>query len=108
MFVHISDTERIFAYRALCFARGEKIDLPGFEEKDYAANSMAQTREAKEILREFVAVRNATLSLLAGFNETVFTKTGTVNGVSTSVRAAAYIIAGHELHHLNVIKERYL
>lgn len=108
IFVHISDAERIFAYRALCIARGEQTDLPGFEENDYAANSLAEKREGKEILREFAAVRNATLALFAGFDETVFAKTGTVNHTPTSVRAIAYGIAGHELHHLNVIKERYL
>lgn len=108
MFVHVADTERIFAYRALCIARGDQSELPGFDENFYAANSLAQKRPAKEILREFVAVRNATLALLAGFDETVFARKGHANGNPLTVRAAAYIIAGHELHHLNVVKERYL
>lgn len=108
MMVHVADTERIFGFRALCFARNEKIDLPGFDENHYAARSNAQTRDIKDILREFVAVRNATLSLFAAFDEKVLTAIGRANRNPTSVRALAYQIAGHELHHRNVIKERYL
>lgn len=105
---HVADTERIFAYRALCFARADKTALQGFDENFYAANSAANERDIKSIMREFVAVRNATISLFDGFDEKVLTRIGTANNNPTSVRALAYQIAGHESHHVNIIKERYL
>lgn len=108
MWLHVADSERVFAYRALCFARGEMQNLPGFEENDFAANSNAKTRDIRSILEEFAAVRRATLALFQSFDASVLTKIGTANNNPTSVRALAYQIAGHELHHLNVIKERYL
>lgn len=108
MWLHVADSERVFAYRALCFARGDKTGLPGFEENDYAANSNANARDIRSILREFAAVRQATIALFESFDADILTKIGTANDNPTSVRAVAYQIAGHELHHLNIIKERYL
>jgi uncharacterized damage-inducible protein DinB len=106
--VHIIDDERIYSYRALCFARNDKTALPGFEEKDYAFFSNANQRDIKNILEEYEAVRKATVTLFNGFSEDVFMRKGIANNNQATVRALAYHIAGHELHHMNIIKERYL
>lgn len=106
--VHISDDERIYAYRALRFARNDKTELPGFEQDDYARYSGANARDLDDILEELTAVRKATISLFNSFDNEALTRAGVANGNIMSVRAAAYHIAGHELHHINIIKERYL
>jgi uncharacterized damage-inducible protein DinB len=106
--VHISDDERIYAYRALRFARNDKTELPGFEQDDYTRYSRANERALDDILEELTAVRNATISLFNSFEEEALTRAGVANGNIMSVRAAAYHLAGHELHHINIIKERYL
>ena len=106
--VHIIDDERIYAYRALRFARNDKTELPGFEQDDYARHSGANERDIKDILQEFAVVRQATISLFKGLAREALTRAGVADGKVMSVRAAAYHIAGHELRHINVIKERYL
>ena len=106
--VHIIDDERIYAYRALCIGRNDKTPLPGFEQEDYVPFSQAKKRSLNNILREYKTVRNATLSLFASFNKEDLLRIGTANGHPVSVRALAYHIASHELHHVNIIKERYL
>lgn len=106
--VHLSDDERIYAYRALRFARQDKTELPGFEQDDYARHSGANERDIKDILREFAAVRKATISLFERMSREALVRTGVADGKVMSVRAAAYHIAGHELRHLNIIRERYL
>lgn len=106
--VHISDDERIYAYRALRFARHDSTELPGFEQNDYVAHSGANERSINDILEEYGAVRLATITLFANLDEAVLNRAGVANGHSMSVRAAAYHIAGHELHHINSIKENYL
>ncbi|MBC7796559.1 MAG: DinB family protein [Pyrinomonadaceae bacterium] len=108
MLVHVIDAERIFAYRALRFARNDKTDLPGFEQDDYVAESKANAREISDILTEYIAVRTATITLFRGLDANVLTNIGESNGNQTSVRALAYMIAGHELHHLKIINERYI
>jgi len=105
---HLSDDERIYAYRALRFARNDKTELPGFEQDDFARESGANERNLAELLAEFAAVRNATLALFESFPEQVLIRTGVANGNVMSVRAIAYHLAGHELRHLRVIRERYL
>ena len=105
---HVTDTERIFAYRALRFARNDTIELPGFEQDDYVRYSGANARSIADLLEEFTAVRLATIALLNSLGEETWTKSGTANGHTLSVRAAAYIIAGHELHHIESIKRNYL
>lgn len=105
--LHIIDTERIFAYRALRVARNDATALPGFEQDDYVPFSNANGRSLDSIFEEFTAVRQATLTLFQTFDETALTREGIVSGHTMSVRAAAYIIAGHELHHFNSIKENY-
>jgi|SRR6185312_1748510 len=106
--VHIIDDERIYAYRALCFARGEKTPLPGFEQNDYAANSGANERDVNNIIEEYEAVRRSTIALFNGFADADLVKTGIANDRKASVRALGWHLAGHELHHINLIKERYL
>jgi uncharacterized damage-inducible protein DinB len=106
--VHLIDDERIYAYRALRFARNDRTELPGFEQDDYALQSGANVRNIKSILKEFATVRRATLSLFEGFDDEALLRAGVASGNIMSVRAAAYHIAGHEMRHLNIIKERYL
>ena len=108
--VHIVDDERIYAYRALCFARGEKQSLPGFEQDDYALASKANGRDLDNIFEEYEAVRKATIALFNGLPEDSLMRkgTGSTSYHAATVRALAYHIAGHEMRHINIIKERYL
>jgi uncharacterized damage-inducible protein DinB len=106
--VHITDDERIYAYRSLCFARNDKTALPGFEQDDYALYSKANERNIGNILEEYETVRRATISLFNSMDEEMLQRTGIANENTSSVRALAYHIAGHELHHINVINQKYL
>jgi uncharacterized damage-inducible protein DinB len=106
--VHIIDDERIYAYRALCFARNEKIDLPGFEQDEYVLYSNANERSMDNIVEEYEAVRFATIALFNGFDQTALLRQGVANKNKATVRALGYHIAGHEMHHVNIIKEKYL
>jgi uncharacterized damage-inducible protein DinB len=105
---HIIDDERIYSYRALRFARNDKTELPGFEQDDYARESGANERSLEDLLSEFATVRNATISLFESLDSEALLRGGVASGNVMSVRAAAYHIAGHELRHLNIIRERYL
>jgi len=105
---HVIDTERVFSYRALRFARNDTTDLPGFDQDNFAAYSGANERRIEDILEELTAVRMATLALFNSFDEEVLKRCGVERGHPTSVRAEVYQIAGHELHHINSIKENYL
>ena len=108
--LHIIDDERIFAYRALRFARNDSTGLPGFEQDDYVVPSRADERSLASLLDEYETVRNATISLFAYLPEESFMRSGTLADGSNrrTVRAMVYHIAGHELHHLNIIREKYL
>jgi uncharacterized damage-inducible protein DinB len=105
---HVMDTERVFCYRMLTFARGDKAEVAGFEEDEYAENVDTRTRTADSIISEYKSIRAATLTLLENLDTETIGRSGIANGRRVSVRALAYMIAGHELHHLGVIKERYL
>ena len=105
---HIIDDERIYAYRTLRFARNDKTELPGFEQDEYAAYSGANERDINDLLNEFATVRQATISLFESFDSQALLRSGMADGKIMSVRAAAYHIAGHEMSHLNIIRERYL
>jgi enterochelin esterase-like enzyme len=107
MLLHIIDTERIFTYRALRFARGDAQSLPGFDENDFAANSEANDRLMNDLLTEYHAVRAATLALFGSLNAAQLDRAGLANGAPTSVRALVFITAGHERHHLSILRERY-
>jgi len=104
---HLSDAERVFAYRTLRIARGDKTPLSAFEQDDYVAVAGADGRDLSELLEEFASVRRATLTLLRSFDPEVWTRQGVANGNPVTVRALAYIMAGHERHHLRVLSERY-
>ncbi|HEU4456431.1 MAG TPA: DinB family protein [Longimicrobium sp.] len=106
--VHVVDDERIYAYRALRFARGDATPLPGFEQDDYALRSGANGREIAGIMAEYAAVRRATIALFDGLEDDALVRSGVANGNPVSVRALAYHIAGHELHHVALLRERYL
>lgn len=106
--VHLMDDERIFAYRALRIARGDTTPLPGFEQNDYVPFSRANERSLADIFAEYKTIRDATLSLFNSFSNDDLLRIGTANDHAVSVRALVYHLAGHELHHMNIIKERYL
>ena len=106
--LHLVDTERVMAYRALRFARNDKTDIPGFDENHYAPNSNADNRTLADIAAEFQAVRNATIAQFQYYTPEIMDRVGTSNNNACSVRGLAYIIAGHELHHRNILEERYL
>ncbi|MCK5488839.1 MAG: DinB family protein [Gemmatimonadetes bacterium] len=105
---HVIDTERIFGARALCFARGEKKPLPPFEQDDYVRSAGFDRRSLASLSDEFEAVRRATETLFEGFDESQWNREGVANDVRMTVRAVAYIVAGHAAHHMSVIRERYL
>jgi enterochelin esterase-like enzyme/uncharacterized damage-inducible protein DinB len=107
MLLHMIDTERIFTYRALRFARGDSQSLPGFDENQYGANSEANDRSMSDLLTEYHAVRAATLAFFSSLTPAQFDRVGLANGGATSVRALLFITAGHERHHLGILRERY-
>ncbi|MBB6463620.1 DinB family protein [Flammeovirga kamogawensis] len=104
---HMIDTERILAYRALSFAREDKTPLPGFEEDDYAVNSMANHRELADLINEFQVVRMSSIALFKSFSDEMLLQVGTASGNEISVLALGFTIAGHQLHHMKIIEERY-
>lgn len=105
---HVIDTERIFVYRALSIARGERQPLPSFDQDEYVEAADFDSRSVDSLLSEYRATRAATLELFAGFAAAAWETRGIANGVVFSVRAIAHIVAGHEAHHLEVLRERYL
>ena len=105
---HLADDERIFAYRALCVARGDSRPLPGFDENDYAAAARFENRFLGDLIEDFEAVRHASVTLFRGLDREAWLRRGIVNGYSASPRGLAFHIAGHELHHLRILHERYL
>jgi uncharacterized damage-inducible protein DinB len=105
---HIIDDERIYCYRALAFARNDRTNLPGFEQDDYASYADTKNRSIENILADYNATRQATITLFDGFSEIALKRIGTANENNTSVRALGYHILGHELHHIEVIKKLYL
>jgi hypothetical protein len=105
---HLTDDERIYAYRALRFARSDATELPGFDQDDYTRVAGANQRSLNALLDEFGVVRAATISLYEGLADETLPRLGVASGNVMSVRAIAYHIAGHELRHLNMIRERYL
>lgn len=105
---HLVDTERIFGARALCFARGEKRALPPFEQDEYVRSAGFDVRSLSSLSSEFEAVRRSTECLFKGFDEEQWDRGGVANEVRMTVRAAAYIIAGHAAHHMRVLRELYL
>jgi len=105
---HLIDTERIFAYRALRIARGDKTPLPGFEQDDYVKAAGFSDRMFASLLDEFHVVRQGTVALFKGLPAEAVTRTGTANDNPVSVRAIAWIVAGHERHHMKIVRENYV
>jgi hypothetical protein len=104
---HLTDSERAFAYRALRIARGDQTPMEGFEQDDWVRDGFFAQRSLPDLMEEFRSVRAATLSLFKNFSEKAWIRTGTANQNKVSVRALAYIIAGHELHHRRILQEKY-
>jgi uncharacterized damage-inducible protein DinB len=104
---HIADAERVFAYRALRFARADTTELPGFDENSWVPAGGFDRRMLAALAGELAAVRAATLALVGSFDEAALARRGTANGVAMSVRALATIIAGHQAHHVGLLRERY-
>lgn len=105
---HVVDGERVFTYRALTFARGDAGPLPSFDENAWAAVSNAGRRTMAELLDEYRAVRAATVALFRSFSDEEFARSGVASKNPVTVRALAYIVAGHERHHVRILRERYL
>ena len=105
---HVIDCERVFTYRALQFARNDNTPLASFEENDWAAASNAGERSIDDLMNEFDAMRESTLFLFKSFSENMINRKGITGKVEISVKGIGYSIAGHELHHTEIIKERYL
>lgn len=108
VFQHIIDTERIFIYRCFRISRHDKTPLPGFEQDDYVLPAQADKKSLEDLMEEFKAVRHNSIVLLKSLNDTDLKFIGVVNENPISARAAAFNIIGHNLWHVNVIKERYL
>lgn len=104
---HVCDTERIFAYRALRIARGDRTPIEGFEQDDYVRNGPWTRVGLAEVIEDYIAVRRATLTLLRNLDEAAWLRKGIANKNEVSVRAIAYLIAGHELHHRKILEEKY-
>jgi uncharacterized damage-inducible protein DinB len=105
---HVIDTERIMAYRALRFARKDATELSGYDEDAYVDALDMQDKKLEEVFEEYVSQRKATISLFKSFAADTLLRQGKANGQPVSVRALAYIIAGHQKHHFQIVKERYL
>lgn len=108
LLLHLSDTERIFQYRILAFARGDKAQLPGFDEEEYAAASFANNRSLESLLEEYKLVRKSSQILIETLEPGVLNSTGIANGNKLAVETIGKLIVGHNYHHLSIIKERYL
>ncbi len=104
---HVCDTERIFAYRALRIARGDQTPIEGFEQDDYVKHGPFGRIALSELVEDYIAVRRATITLLRNLDETAWMRRGVANKNEVTVRALAYITAGHELHHRRILEEKY-
>jgi len=105
---HVIDSERIFAVRALRFARNDPTPVPGYEQDDYVRNSNFDAYALSDLASELEVVRRSTVFLFRHMDEEAWIRRGTANNAEVSVRALAYIIAGHELHHRQILRARYL
>ena len=105
---HLIDSERIFAYRLLRVARGDRTPIEGFDQDPYVANSNAGARTLQSLAEEFGHVRAATLALARGLDSAAWSRSGVANENEVTARALAHIIAGHEAHHVGILRERYL
>jgi hypothetical protein len=107
LFGHVTDAERLFGFRAFCISRGERASLPGFDENEYVAAAGYDRRPLADLAREFSMVREGNLAMLRALDAEAWERSGTANGTRVSVRALAWILAGHVRHHQRVLRERY-
>jgi hypothetical protein len=104
---HVGDGERVFGFRAFCFSRSDPNPLPGFEENNYVANANFNRMPLAHLLEDFALQRRSNLSMFRGFSDTQWNNSGTANGAAITVRALAFIMAGHVRHHLGILRDRY-
>jgi DinB superfamily len=105
---HINDTERIMAYRALRISRGDATPIEGYEQDDYVRNGPFAHCPLSELIEDYIAVRRATVTLFRNLGEAAWSRRGVANKLEITVRALAYVIAGHELHHRRILEDKYL
>lgn len=105
---HLADDERIYAYRALCIARGDRRPLPGFDENAYVGGASFDSLSVRDLLADYEAVRNASVTLFRGLDSEAWLRRGVANGHDVTARGLAFHIAGHELHHHRIVRDRYL
>jgi hypothetical protein len=108
LLMHMMDSERIFAYRALRFSRNDRTSLPGFDEQVYTPESNANNQLLSDLIMQIKNLRQSTIDLFSTFNQEMLLRSGFANNYEIGVIALGFIIAGHEKHHLNILKERYL
>lgn len=106
--LHIIDTERVFVYRALTFARSDNAELPGFDQDEFAIYADANNRTMDSLLKEYLATRTATILFFNTLDKKLLNRKGIANGRELSVGAAGFIICGHEMHHCNILEQRYI
>ena len=106
--MHIIDAERVFQYRALCFSRNDRTPLPGFDQDVFVPESMASKRSKQSIIQEYQAVRRSSIALFSSFEDSILRRRGIASDVEMSVGALGFVICGHQRHHRNVIREKYL
>ncbi len=106
--LHVLDTERVFQYRALRFARKDVTPLPGFNQDDYVPNSDANSRSIEQFIKEYKAIRESTISLFETFDAATLKRKGVASNSPMSVAAIGFIMCGHQKHHRNILRERYL
>lgn len=107
LIAHVIDTERVFAYRALTISRNDKTSLPGFEQNDWALETNAENRKLYKLIEEFNNVRASTIDLFSSFNDEMLARVGTASGYPISVNGIGFIIAGHDVHHRNILNDKY-
>jgi uncharacterized damage-inducible protein DinB len=106
--LHVLDSERVFQYRALRFARKDSTPLPGFDQDAYVPNSGANSRSLDSIIDEYKAIRSSTIALFESFDKDVLKEKGVASNAAMSVGALGFIMCGHQKHHRNILRERYL
>lgn len=105
---HMTDTERIMSYRLLRIARGDKTPLPGFDEGEFVEGASFDNDSTADLLEQYNAVRAATIALLKNLTPEAYVRRGIASNTEISARALAHVITGHEMHHVNIVRERYL
>ncbi|MBW2937970.1 DinB family protein [Aureisphaera sp. CAU 1614] len=106
--LHLIDSERVFAYRALFISRATNAEMQGFDQDEFVENSNANSRSIRSLVEEYINVRKSSVSLYSSFSKETMARMGKANNTSVSIRAIGRIILGHEIHHTAILKERYL